>query len=69
MIQLKVDASKEENQNPRPQLEDGEFIECFWVPFKDLYKECRRLETQGFAIDGKLGAFAEGLEAAKIWKI
>ncbi|KAI0435643.1 NUDIX domain-containing protein [Xylaria telfairii] len=69
MIQLKVDADKEENQNPRPQLEDGEFIECFWVPFKDLYKECRRLETQGFAIDGKLGAFSEGLEAAKIWKI
>ncbi|KAI8946514.1 NUDIX domain-containing protein [Xylaria longipes] len=69
MIQLKIDANKEENQNPKPQLEDGEFIECFWVPFKDLYVECRRLETQGFAIDGKLGAFAEGLEAAKIWKI
>ncbi|KAI0467375.1 NUDIX domain-containing protein [Xylaria cf. heliscus] len=69
MIQLKVDADREENQNPKPQLEDGEFIECFWVPFKNLYEECRRLETQGFAIDGKLGAFAEGLEAAKVWKI
>ncbi|KAI0424208.1 NUDIX domain-containing protein [Xylaria sp. FL1042] len=69
MIQIKVDAEKEENKNPKPQLEDGEFIECFWVPFKDLHKECRRLETQGFAIDGKLGAFAEGLEAAKTWKI
>ncbi|KAI1161653.1 NUDIX domain-containing protein [Nemania serpens] len=69
MIQLKVDAEREENKNPKPQLEDGEFIECFWVPFKDLYGECRRLETQGLAIDGKLGAFAEGLEAAKIWKI
>ncbi|KAI1742038.1 NUDIX domain-containing protein [Xylaria scruposa] len=69
MIQLKIDANKAENQNPKPQLEDGEFIECFWVPFKDLHEECRRLENKGFAIDGKLGAFAEGLEAAKIWKI
>ncbi|TGJ78900.1 hypothetical protein E0Z10_g9863 [Xylaria hypoxylon] len=69
MIQIKIDAEKEENKNPKPQLEDGEFIECFWVPFKNLYEECRRLETQGFAIDGKLGAFAEGLEATKIWKI
>ncbi|RWA05175.1 hypothetical protein EKO27_g9938, partial [Xylaria grammica] len=66
MIQIKVDAEKEENKNPKPQLEEGEFIECFWVPFKNLYEECRRLETQGFAIDGKLGAFAEGLEAAKV---
>ncbi|KAI0096958.1 NUDIX domain-containing protein [Nemania sp. FL0031] len=69
MIQIKVDAEKEENKNPKPALEDGEFIECFWVAFKDLYMECRRLEAQGFAIDGKLGAFAEGLEAAKVWKI
>ncbi|KAI0399494.1 NUDIX domain-containing protein [Xylaria palmicola] len=69
MIQIKVDAGREENRNPKPQLEDGEFIECFWVPFKDLYEECRRLEMQGFAIDGKLGAFAEGLEAAQVWKI
>ncbi|KAI0203411.1 NUDIX domain-containing protein [Astrocystis sublimbata] len=69
MIQLRVDASKPENQAPKPQLEDGEFIECFWVAFADLYQECRRLEAQGYAIDGKLGAFAEGLEAAKVWKI
>jgi len=69
MIEIKVDANREENKSPKPQLEDGEFIECFWVPFKDLYEACRRWETQGFAIDGKLGAFAEGLEAARLWTI
>lgn len=69
MIQISVDMEKEENKNAKPHLEDGEFIECFWVPFRDLYKECRRLEEQGFAIDGKLGAFAEGLEATKVWKM
>ncbi|KAI8624938.1 NUDIX domain-containing protein [Xylariaceae sp. FL1651] len=69
LIQIKVNAKKEGDEDPKPQLEDGEFIECFWVAFKDLYEECRRLEAQGFAIDGKLGAFAEGLEASKQWKI
>lgn len=69
MIQISIDMEKEENQNAKPQLEDDESIECFWVPFKDLYEECRRLEGQGFAIDGKLGAFAEGLEATKVWKM
>ncbi|KAI1212657.1 ADP-ribose pyrophosphatase [Annulohypoxylon truncatum] len=69
LIHLKVDTSKEENQNPKPQLEDGEFIETFWVPLGDLYKELRKLESQGFAIDGKLGVFAEGLETSKMWSI
>ncbi|KAI1504843.1 NUDIX domain-containing protein [Biscogniauxia marginata] len=68
MIHLKVDPEREENKNPKPELEDGEFIECFWVPLDDLYAECRRLEAQGFAIDGKVGVFAEGLEMSKIWQ-
>ncbi|KAI1392438.1 putative ADP-ribose pyrophosphatase [Hypoxylon trugodes] len=67
LIHLKVDPDKEENRDPKPQLEDGEFIECFWVPLNNLYAECRKLEAQGFAIDGKVGVFAEGLEMSKIW--
>ncbi|KAI0149473.1 NUDIX domain-containing protein [Xylariaceae sp. FL1272] len=69
MIKIKVDAEREENKNPKAHLEDGEFIECFWVAFKDLHAECRKLEAQGYAIDGKLGAFAEGLESAKQWGV
>ncbi|KAI1460236.1 putative ADP-ribose pyrophosphatase [Annulohypoxylon moriforme] len=65
VINLKIDLSKEENRNPKAQLEDGEFIETFWVPLNNLYQECRILESQGFAIDGKVGVFAEGLEASK----
>ena len=56
------------NQNPQSQLEEGEFIECFWAPLKELYAECRRLEAEGFAIDGKVGAFAEGIEMSKLWQ-
>ncbi|KAI1662895.1 putative ADP-ribose pyrophosphatase [Daldinia decipiens] len=67
LIHLKIDPQKEENQNPKPHLEDGEFIEAFWVPLDSLYAECRKLEAQGFAIDGKVGVFAEGLEMSKIW--
>ncbi|KAI2466504.1 putative ADP-ribose pyrophosphatase [Annulohypoxylon bovei var. microspora] len=67
LIHLKIDPYKEENQNLNPQLEDGEFIETFWVPLNKLYDECRKLESQGFAIDGKVGVFAEGLEASKMW--
>ncbi|KAI1080579.1 ADP-ribose pyrophosphatase [Whalleya microplaca] len=67
LIHLKIDPSKEENKDPKPQLEDGEFIECFWVPLSELYNECRKLEALGFAIDGKVGTFAEGLEMSKLW--
>ncbi|KAI1339189.1 putative ADP-ribose pyrophosphatase [Xylariaceae sp. FL0016] len=68
MIHIKVDPSKTENQNPKAELEEGEFIEPFWVPFKDLHDKLRRFEAEGYAIDGKLGAFAEGLEMAKTWQ-
>lgn len=59
----------EENRNPKPQLEPGEFIECFSVPLRDLYKECRRLEGEGFAIDARVGTLAEGIEVAMQWKL
>lgn len=66
---MKINMSKAENKNPKPKLEDGEFIECFTVPLKDLYAECGKLEAEGFAIDGKVGSFAEGIEAASVWKL
>lgn len=58
-----------ENQNPKPQLEDGEEIECFWVPLTGLHAELHRLDALGHAIDGKLGGFAEAIELAKTWKL
>lgn len=69
MIHLKIDLKDPENQQPKAQLEEGEFIECFSVPLSGLYNECRALEAQGYAIDGKLGAFAEGLEMSKMWHV
>lgn len=69
MIHVSVDMSLPENQNPKPQLEDGEFIDCFSVPLTDLYEECRKLEREGYAIDARVGTFAEGIEVAKQFKL
>lgn len=68
MIRMKIDLSKPENQNPKPELEEGEFIDTFTVPLKDLYTECRKLYADGYAIDGKVGSFAEALELSSIWR-
>lgn len=69
MVHVTVDMSNPDNQNPKPELEENEFIECFSVPLSGLYEECRKLESQGYAIDARVGTLAEGIEIAKQWKI
>jgi ADP-ribose pyrophosphatase len=61
--------SKKENQDPKPELEENEFIEVFSVPLSNFYSEMRRLEKDGFAIDARVGTLAEGLEVAKKWRL
>ena len=58
-----------ENQNPIPELEEDEFIECFSVPLSNLFRECQTLESQGFAIDARVGTLAEGIQLAKVWRL
>ena len=69
MIHVSVDMSLPENQNPVPQLEEGEFIEVFHVPVSKLWDECKRLEAEGCAIDARVATFAEGIEIAKRLKL
>lgn len=66
-IHIKIDLTDERNKNPKQHLEENEFIEVFTVPLKDLYKECRRMEKEGFAIDARVGSLAEGFEIARKW--
>lgn len=54
-----------ENQNPEPQLEENEFIECFTIPLAQLHTEVRRLADEGYAIDAGVSAVAEGIELAR----
>lgn len=65
MQHVAVDVARAENAAPRAQLEEGEFIECFSVPVRELWGECRRLEAEGYAIDARVGTLGEGIEMAK----
>lgn len=65
MIHVTIDLSKSENENPKPHLEDGEFIECFTTPLHTLYSQCRQWEQEGYAIDARVGTLAEGIELAR----
>lgn len=56
-----------ENQNLKPELEENEFIEVFSIKLQTLYTECKRLEAEGYAIDARVGALAEGIEIARRW--
>jgi ADP-ribose pyrophosphatase len=69
MVHVTVDMSKPVNQNPKPELEESEFIEVFTLPLTNLYAECKRLEKEGFAIDARVATLGEGIEMAKQWKL
>ncbi|KAG6005307.1 hypothetical protein E4U21_000282 [Claviceps maximensis] len=65
MVHVEIDMTLPENQNPKPQLEEGEFIEVFTVKLADLWDECEMLEKEGCAIDARVGTLAEGMLLAK----
>ncbi|KUJ09275.1 uncharacterized protein LY89DRAFT_657561 [Mollisia scopiformis] len=69
MIHVTIDLSLPENQNPKPELEENEFIEVFTIPLKDFYPELKKLEAQGYAMDARVATIAEGFELAKRWKL
>ncbi|KAI0011976.1 hypothetical protein F4779DRAFT_569892, partial [Xylariaceae sp. FL0662B] len=69
MVHVTVDMSLPENQNLQPELEEDEFIEVFLVPLTNLYAECKKFEAEGYAIDARVGTFAEGIEVAKQFKL
>ena len=69
MVHVAVDMSNQENLDLKPHLEENEFIEVFTVPLKDIWEECRKLEKEGYAIDTRVGALAEGIQLAKRLKL
>ena len=69
MVNVLIDPLQIENREPKSQLEESEFIECFAVPLSSLHSECKKLESEGYAIDARVGTMAEGIELAKRWKL
>ncbi|ROV93802.1 hypothetical protein VMCG_08797 [Cytospora schulzeri] len=65
MVHVSIDMSDPANQELKPELEENEFIEVFYVPLKNLWEECKKLEADGYAIDARVGTLAEGIELAK----
>jgi ADP-ribose pyrophosphatase len=65
MVYVQVDMTLSENQHPKPDLEDNEFIECFTIPVSRLSVELQKLENEGYAIDARVGSIAQGIEIAK----
>lgn len=69
MVHVTIDMSLPENQDLKPELEENEFIEVFYVPLANLWEECKRLEAEGCAIDARVGTLAEGIELAKKFRL
>lgn len=66
LAQVDIDLNDEKNQNVKPQLEDGEFIETMTLPVDGLLGELLKLiESEGCSVDARLYHFAVGLEYAK----
>lgn len=66
---MDVDLSLPENREPRPELEEDEFIECFTTPMASLFSDLKRLESEGYAVETRVVAIAEGLEIARRWSL
>lgn len=69
LVHVTVDTSHPENINPKPQLEENEFIEVFSIPLRNLYAGCKKWEAEGYAIDARVGTLAEGIELGRKWGI
>lgn len=69
LVTIEIDMSAEENLNPQPSLEDGEFIECFKVPLKNFAEEMAALDRQGYKLDARVQNVAQGIQLAKIYNI
>lgn len=65
LVMVEVDMTLPENQNPIPELEENEFIECFKVPLTDLHEELIKLEKKGYKLDARLQNVAHGIYLAK----
>lgn len=62
LVWLDVDLTNEKNKLPKPELEDGEFIETFTLPVKGLLESLHQLmEQEGCTVDARLYHLAVGM--------
>lgn len=67
LVTMEVDMTDERNKNPKPQLEEGEFIEVFSVPFERMLESLREVcAKEGAVVDARLYHLAQGLALGKV---
>ncbi|CAN6623964.1 hypothetical protein TRVA0_009S02630 [Trichomonascus vanleenenianus] len=69
LVHVEVDMKDPRNQDPKPQLEEGEYIECFTVPLAELPQQLRRLYNEGYILDARIQNIADGIELARMYKL
>lgn len=67
LVYVDVDLEKDENKDLKPESKGGEFIEIFEPEVEELDETLKGLEQEGYSIDGRLGAFAAGIAAVKLF--
>lgn len=60
MLFVDVDMDDPRNRDPKPDLEEGEYINCFTLPLGTLWEDLMRLEGEGYAIDARVATIAQG---------
>lgn len=59
---VKINGDSLENQIPKQQLSDGEFVDLVMVPISELHERLNRLTKEGHVIDSRVEAFSIGLQ-------
>lgn len=66
LVTVDIDLADEKNQNPKPRLEDGEYIDVFTLPVKGLLEGLVKVcQEENCVIDARLYHFAAGLKLAE----
>lgn len=68
MLFVDVDMNDARNQNPKPELEENEYIETFTLPLENLWDDLMELDSRGFGIDARVATLAQGWEMARRWR-
>lgn len=62
LVHMEIDETDLENRNPETDFDDGEHIETFLIPIKELSSFLKNSYERGDLLDAKLVSFSEGLQ-------
>ncbi|ODV97566.1 hypothetical protein PACTADRAFT_37701 [Pachysolen tannophilus NRRL Y-2460] len=69
LVTVEIDMKDERNINPKPALEESEFIETFTVPLANFPEELIKLDKEGYLLDARLQNVAHGITIARQFRL